>query len=171
MPLCVHFPDMTAIQRALIGQYRAALAMLRDTLTQCPEVAWTKGDHPRNFWRIAYHALYYTHLYAMPSEADFVPWEKHRPCTDLWENPPVLEAYTKPELLEYLEFIDSNIQAWVLNLDLDSPETGISWYKNMEKLDHQILNIRHLAGHVGQLSELVMLAGVDEVSWSSRVPR
>jgi hypothetical protein len=30
--------------------------------------------------QIAYHALFYTHLYLQPAEADFVPWEHHRPA-------------------------------------------------------------------------------------------
>ncbi|MEZ4515671.1 MAG: hypothetical protein R3C44_02140 [Chloroflexota bacterium] len=28
---------------------------------------------------MVYHALFYTHLYVYPTEADFVPWEKRRP--------------------------------------------------------------------------------------------
>jgi hypothetical protein len=145
--------------------------MTRQCLSDCPEGTWLAGHHPRNFWRIAYHALFYTHLYAMPTEHDFVPWEKHREVTVLWENPPVEEPYTKEELLSYLDYIDANIEAWVDNLDLESTESGFSWYPNLEKLDHQILNIRHLAGHMGQLSELVMSDGVSEIDWCTRNPR
>ncbi len=158
-------------KRALTGQYRAALAMLRETIEKCPPEVWLGGEHPRTFWRIAYHALFYTHLYAMQTEHDFVKWEKHKDCTDLWKNPPIVEPFTQPELLEYLDFIDQNITGWVEKLDIETPECGFSWYKSIEKLDHQILNIRHLAGHAGQLAEVVMRAGVDEINWSTRVPR
>ena len=161
------------IKRALKGQYRAALAMLRQTIELCPAETWLAGDHSRNFWRIAYHALHFTHCYSMPTAEDFVTWELHRDCTDLWDdaNPPVLEPYTKEEILDYLNFIDESISGWVDRLDLDSQESGFSWYPNLPKLDHQLLNLRHLAGHAGQLSELVMQAGVHEIKWSTRVPR
>ncbi len=159
------------VKRALIGQYRAALAMLRQTIADVPEVTWLAGRHPRNFWRIAYHALFYTHLYAMPTEHDFVAWTKHSDCTDLWDEPEVKEPYTQSEVLEYLDFIDAHIGDWVQALDLDSQESGFSWYPDLQKLDHQMVNLRHLAGHAGQLAELAMNGGVDEVAWSTRVPR
>jgi hypothetical protein len=159
------------IKRALTGQYRAALAMLRETIEKCPAEVWLGGEHPRTFWRITYHALFYTHLYAMQSEHDFVQWEKHKDCTDLWKSPLVIDPFTQTELIEYLDFIDDNITDWVNSLDLTSPECGFSWYKSIEKLDHQVLNIRHLSGHAGQLAEVVMRAGVEEISWSTRVPR
>jgi hypothetical protein len=37
----------------------------------------------------------------------------------------------------------------------------------MGKLSHQILNLRHLQGHVGQLSELLMARGID-IDWVSK---
>lgn len=147
--------------------------MLRETIVVCVDEAWVGGSFPRNFWRIAYHALFYAHLYAMPREEDFVPWEHHRDCTDLWldANPPVLDAYPKTLLLEYLDYIDQNIESWVNHLDLDSDESGFHWYPNLPKLDHQLVNLRHLATHAGQLSEIVMHSGEQEIKWVTRVPR
>jgi hypothetical protein len=37
----------------------------------------------------------------------------------------------------------------------------------MTKLEHEILSIRHLQGHVGQISERLMEAGID-LDWISR---
>lgn len=161
------------LKRAITGQYRASLAMLRETIELCPVATWEGGTHPRNFWRIAYHALHFTHLYLMPSPEEFVRWELHRDCTDLWNdaNPPVVEPYTQAEILEYLDYIDSSVSGWVDRLDLESMQSGFSWYPNLPKLDHQILTIRHLAGHAGQLSELIMQAGIEEIKWITRVPR
>ncbi len=161
--------------RALAGQYRANLAMLRQCVTESDEATWLGGEHPRTLWRVCYHALYYTHLYLMPTEHDFVPWEKHRPCTDLWDEegvlPPLLEPYTQTEMLEYLDWLDGKIVEFVSALDLESPESGFSWYPNLQKIDHQILNIRHLGIHLGQISERAMLGGVDEIQWKTRIPR
>jgi len=153
----------------LKGQYHAGLAMLRQTLDVCPDEAWEAGEHPRNFWRIAYHALYYTHLYLQPDEAAFVPWPKHdETVPDLWDDAeaPVVPAYSKAELLGYLDWIDANVDKWVDALDLTSKASGFHWYK-IPKLDHQLVNIRHLGIHQGQLSELVFARGGD-VDWVGR---
>lgn len=177
VPLIVRIHDLASgsllfvpmeiqIKRALKGQYHAGLAMLRQTLEVCPEDLWLQGEHPRNFWRIAYHALFYTHLYLQTEESAFQGWEKHDPTVpDLWEDaePPVVPAYCKKDLLGYLDWIDVRVDGWVDALDLASAESGFNWYK-IPKLDHQLVNIRHLGIHQGQLSELVFAKGCD-VDW------
>lgn len=159
---------------ALAGQYRAAFAMLRQCIRDCPADLWAAGKHPRTTWRIAYHTLFYTHLYLMPTLADFVPWERHeQQAVVLWDgdesgNPPHETTYTQGDLLEYLDFIEGNLDAWLAAIDLDAPESGFHWYP-IPKLDHQLLNLRHLGGHVGQLSERLMTLGdVGEVDWVSK---
>ena len=158
------------LKRALKGQYHAGLAMLRQCLERCPKEVWTGGRHPRNFWRIAYHAIFYTHLYLQTGEEAFQRWDRHRDDAHaLWggdgELPPEEPPYSKAELLEYLEFADRNVDDWVDLIDLESPQSGFSWY-SIAKLDHQLLNVRHLQGHVGQLSELLMASDVD-IDWIS----
>jgi hypothetical protein len=37
----------------------------------------------------------------------------------------------------------------------------------MSKLSHELMNLRHIQGHVGQLSELLMVAGID-TRWIAR---
>ncbi len=153
------------VQSALKGQYHAGLKMMRQCVEQCPEDVWRGGTHPRNPWRIAYHAAFYTHLYLQPSEHDFTPWEKTDKSKDtariLWAEPPLVEPYTGDEILSYIDELDANVDGFVDALDLDADQTGFSWYPGMAKLDHQILNIRHLQGHVGQLSEILMALGID----------
>ena len=152
------------------GQYHAGLAMLRETIEKCPEDLWVGGTHPRNTWRIAYHVIFYTHLYLQVNEAAFVPWSKNSTtCRVLWddegEKAPVETPFSKAELLEYVDLVDAGVDAWVDLIDLESLDPGFSWY-SIPKLDHQILNIRHLQGHMGQLSELVLATGVD-LRWIS----
>ncbi len=50
---------------------------------------------------------------------------------------------------------------------LAAGETGFSWYPSMSKLSHELMNLRHLQGHVGQLSELLMAHGID-TDWVAR---
>lgn len=153
------------IKPALKSQYHAALLMLRETIELCPDDLWTAGEARRPFWRIAYHALFYTHFYLQPDEAAFQPWDKHRPeCSVLeggpGEVPKDCAAYTRSELLEYWQLCDGAIDAGVDRLDLTAPECGFPWY-SMPKLEHQLLNLRHLQQHVGQLAERLNLAEID----------
>jgi hypothetical protein len=68
--------------------------------------------------------------------------------------------YTKIELIEYLELVDARIDSQVDLIDLTSQESGFHWYK-MPKLDHQIVNIRHIQEHAGQLRDRLLEAGFD----------
>lgn len=164
------------IREAMIEQYLAGLAMMRQCIERCPPGLWTSGKHPRQFWRIAFHGIFFTHLYLGQTEQDFIPWPTRRNLsTDLWDNPGEVEPYelpeeepphTQQEMTDYLDYVASLIRPTGEALDLDTPESGFGWYKNISKLSHQLLNIRHLQGHVGQLSELLMMHDID-IDWIS----
>ncbi len=163
------------LRQALKEQYHAGLAMLLECVENCPEEMWLEGEHPRTFWRIAFHAVFYTHLYLGQNEEAFQPWTGRREGIHhgLWHPPFEVEPYELPEgaeiyrrneLLDYIHFVDALVDPTVDQLDLDADETGFSWYKNMSKLSHQLMNLRHIQGHVGQLSELLMARGID-IDW------
>ncbi len=61
------------VQAALKGQYHAAMSMLRETIEKCPDEMWAGGDYAVPFWHVAYHTLFFTHLYLMPDEKAFQP--------------------------------------------------------------------------------------------------
>jgi hypothetical protein len=171
------------IIEALISQQLAALAMLRDCIERCPADVWISGRHPRTFWRIAYHALYFGHLYLHGDLDGFRPWEKHvDSATDLWGTPPpnaeqakayieppVIEPYSQEDVLSYLDAVALQAAGLIQRADISAEECGIPWYPNFPKLDHLIMNIRHMQGHVGQLSEILMAADSEfEPAWIGR---
>jgi len=160
------------LRQALKEQYHGGLAMLAECVEKCPEDLWLEGAPPRTFWRIAFHAAFYTQLYLGQDEAAFVSWPGRREGIHarLWQDPdeagaPELPAgspsYGRSEMLEYVRWVDSLVDPTVDGLDLDSDETGFPWYPNMGKLSHELMNLRHLQGHVGQLSEMLLARGVD----------
>ena len=166
------------IRQALKEQYHAGLAMLAECVAKCPNDVWVEGEYPRAFWRIVFHAAFYTHLYLGQNEEAFQAWpgRKEGIHHGLWNPPFEVEPYELPanaeiyqpdELLDYIRFVDTRIDPTVDQLDLASDATGFSWYKNMSKLSHQLMNLRHLQGHVGQLSELLMARGID-IDWIAR---
>lgn len=163
------------LRRALAGQFRAGLAMLRDCVERCPDDLWaaTVDKPPRTFWRIAYHAIFYTHFYLSPSESAFVPWPRHvghatMTFADEGERlPPEGTLYSQSDLLEYIDSVSERIDAIIDVLDLDSRESGFPWYPEFPKLDHVLLTLRHLGVHVGQLQELLFAREI-EPNWISK---
>jgi hypothetical protein len=163
------------LKRSLAGQFRAGLAMLRECVELCPNDLWSKTLEapPRNFWRIAYHAAFYTHFYLSPAHDQFTPWPKHVDhavmtfAEDGEKMPPEGAIYSQTDLLEYIDFISENMDKMLERVDLDGPDSGFPWYPNFPKLDHVLLTLRHLGIHVGQLQELLFERNIDP-DWISR---
>jgi hypothetical protein len=160
------------VQATLKGQYHAALAMLSQAIERCPESVWSSDSDPVPAWRIAYHTLFFTHLYLQANESAFQPWEHHREEYQFlsalpWpphDQPKIGEAYTKEQTLEYWRLCDDMIDPGVNALDLDAEDCGFWWYQ-MPKLDHQLVNIRHIQHHVAQIEHRLILAGGQSVDW------
>ena len=112
------------IKQTVKSQYGAALAMLEHVTSQCPALMWDDPADQNRFWRVAYHALFYTHLYLQPREEDFAPWDKHREGVYSLGKPsgedvdPELKPYSREEILEYLAFCRGEVEAQVATLDL-----------------------------------------------------
>jgi len=154
---------INTIQFALKSQYHSALSTLQETIEVTPEELWYSKEYTNTFWQLAYHTLFFAHMYSQPSEALFRPWEHHQtnsqnpdaipghpdPSSSL---PLIPEPYTKAQVLEYCKFCDASIDEWVDNIDILSSESGFSWYP-VSKLEHQIVNIRHIQHGAAQLAD------------------
>jgi hypothetical protein len=153
--------DAEFLRTVLKSQYHAALAMLRQALDRCPQDLWYSKDQVNAFWQTAYHTLYFTHLYLQPNEAAFKPWKHHQSGVqheDGISGPPanstlplLPEPYTREQVLEYWSFCDAMVDSAVDSFDPMSAESGFHWYK-VNKLEHQIINIRHIQIGAAQLA-------------------
>lgn len=169
------------LRAALKSQYHAALGMLRQAMERCPDALWAGGGYVNPFWRIAYHTLYYAHLYVQPDQRAFRAWERHQTHVQHMDGvpgPPELEddlelphrppqtgePYTRAELLEYWALCDGLIDAAVDRLDLADPACGFSW-KTRSRVEHQIASIRHVQHHASQLAERLRSAANVGVEW------
>lgn len=168
------------LRAALKSQYHAGLAMLRDAIERCPDDVWSSREHVNAFWQIAYHTLYLTHLYLQPDEAAFRPWEREQgdvqypsgipgPADPHSPLPLIPEPYTRAEVSDYGSWCEGMIDGAVDALDLHSPESGFSWYR-MSKLEHQLVNLRHLQHHAAQLADRLRAAADVGVGWVSARP-
>lgn len=153
------------------SQFHAALDMLAQTIERCPERVWY-DDAPRNkAWHIAYHALFYVHLYIQPSEADFVPWPSHRQNYEVMGGrlgyPPFTEVvidqpYSPADVLDYLALVRAEVDEQIAQMDLDAP-SGFSWLP-FGKLELQFYSLRHLMMHIGEIADRLGAEGID-VEW------
>jgi len=160
--------DMREIVKS---QYHASLVMLEQTISKCPDNLWNHPDHQGKTWHVAYHAIFYTHLYLNATEEDFRPWEHHReeyqflgPVPYPPHNQPEIgEPYTKEEVLEYLNFCRAIVDPFVDSVNMEA-ESGFSWLP-FNKLEHQFYNIRHVQHHAGEIAErLGTMEGI-EINW------
>jgi len=152
------------IKQAIQSQYHAALAMLRQAIEKCPKTMWADSEYVNPFWRVAYHTLIYTHFYLSRTEADFVPWEKHREGMQLLgPQASDVEPYSKADLLDYLAFCLEHVEEQVSAVDLHA-ESGFHWLP-FDKLELQFYNIRHIQQHTGELCERLGAHGEIEIDW------
>jgi hypothetical protein len=161
---------------ALTSQYYAGLAMLREAVAECPDEVWDDDAHTNAYWQIAYHALYFTHLYLQPNEDAFVPWAGHQsdvqhpdgiagPADLASKLPLIPERYAKSQVLAYCDICDAMVDGAVALLDLDSEASGFRWYP-IPKLEHQLVNVRHLQHHAGQLADRLRNEAGIGVNWA-----
>jgi len=143
-------------KQVIQSQYLAALAMLKQVVEKCPESVWYDPSEKFRVWSKAYHTIFFVHLYLQDTEKDFVEWEKHHdPDGDV--------PFTKDEVLEYLAFVEKQVMDRVPNINLDA-ESGFHWYP-VNKLELQLINIRHIQQHTGELYETLGTRENIELDW------
>ena len=163
------------IPAVLESQYLAALAMLAQAVDACAPEVWDDPADKNPTWRVAGHALFYTHLYLARDEKSFVAWEEHRaesqflgalpwPPHDL---PNPCDPYTKEQIGAYMEVCRRAVHEQLPETDLDAP-SGFQWLP-FNKLELQVYNIRHIQHHAGQIIDRVRVRQGTGTDWVGRV--
>lgn len=162
------------ISESFRSQYAAALEMMRHAIQHCPDFAWDDERYGNRSWHIAYHALFYAALYLSPGEDVAEMWEKARPhhqwlsksawTPELGGN--VVIPYSKVELLEFTDYIESRLATAFDQTPYDAP-SGFSWI-SFNRFQLHIYNLRHLQHHIGQLSERVRQTSGQGTGWVGR---
>ena len=154
---------------SIISQYQSALAMLKQTVDKCPNDIWNCPNDKGKFWQIAYHALFFTHLYLQDSIDTFTAWSKHRGEYENIGRVQTGEPYSREDVLEFLTFCQNQVTEKVANVVLDAA-SGFHWLP-FNKLELQLYNIRHLSQHTGELMDRVGTRAGVEIDWVSRQPK
>lgn len=137
----------------IISQYHAALEMFKQTILACPETLWNNPDDGNKFWEVAYHTLFFTHLYLQESRQTFQLWSGHRDeyRFEREEKSEPVEPASKAIVLEYLAFCQQQVVEQVSTMVLDA-DSGFDWLR-FTKFELQFYSIRHIQQHVGELME------------------
>ena len=156
---------------SLTSQFRSALAMLRAAIDAYPDELWTDTRFVNPAWRIAYHALFYTHLYLSPSEDEFTPWEHSLAGANFMSEPLESGAVpnTRQQIVAYLEWVDGFIPSGLSNKPFDAP-SGFDWI-TFDRGQLHVYNLRHLQHHTGQLNERLKAETGTSVDWVGSVDR
>ena len=164
-----------ALRSILKSQYHAALAMLRESLERCPDDLWFSKEPTNAFWQIAYHTVFFAHMYLHRNEAAFQPWEQHQTAVQHPDGIPgsvdpesplplIPDPYTREQVLAYWSVCDRMVDQAIDTLDLDNPDCGFYWY-SVSKLEHQIVAIRHIQHHAAQLADRLRAAEDIGIRW------
>jgi len=147
------------MEQVVASQIRASLAMLRAAIDACPESLWDRVDDRNRFWAIAYHAVFYAHLYLSPSEQEFGPFERAVDGrdgfgrTDLgdWSKLDASDVYSREDVLAYCDHVDGLVAKLVASTPFDAP-SGFHWLP-FTKGEAHLYNLRHIQHHAGQLAD------------------
>ena len=149
------------------SQMHAAMKMLRSAIVACPDELWNREADHNPFWVLAYHTLFFAHLYLSPSEDAFEPWDREvqghaaygRSHLGDWTKLTSDDVFTKLDILAYCDHIDGCVAELVESTPFDA-ESGFHWLK-FSRAEAHLYNLRHIQHHAGQLTDrLRQAAGI-----------
>lgn len=160
----------TSLNVLLWQQFGAAIDMLENAITACPDELW---DNNTKFWYIGYHTLFFLDYYLSdtPKEKEYRP---PAPFT-LSEFEEVMpeRIYTKAELLKYLVIGRQKCHELLKKYSAKELQEKrfVSEYKDFTLFELLLYNMRHVQHHTGQLNFLLR-KGINEApDWVSRTQK
>jgi hypothetical protein len=137
----------------------------------CPAELWDDPRDQNRFWHIAYHTLFFLHLYLHESMAVIQAWEVRRKDYgqiepfpwDPVKRPEVSEFYSQAKILAFWEVSSPflNIPVPVMTL---TGSSGFDWLP-FDKLGLQFYSLRHFQQHVEELMESQSSRAGISVDW------
>ncbi len=151
-------------------QYGAAIAMLENAITACPEDIWA-GEY--KFWYNAYHTLFFLDYHSTDDAGSFMP---PQPFTLSEMDPSGLmpdRVYSKDELLAYLEYGRNKCYNKIKTLMGEDVEKTIpnNYKKDFSQIEILLSSMRHIQHHTAQLNLLLRQGGYEPPKWVSRAKK
>lgn len=143
------------VKQTLLGQYEAALTMLKLRVEACPDEYWETPVGEGTIRQDAYHVLFWTNYYLLDSEDAFVPNEYIERGGDEFQ-PTISEGLTKTDTLAFIDFTHQHIIDSLRNTSEASIQEicfpTVFRRKPFTRLELHLYNMRHLQHHTAQMS-------------------
>lgn len=139
-------------RKAVLGQFEAALAMLRQCIQQCPAELWESTVAEMTVRQIAYHTLFFVDVYLSPDEQAFTLRPLHEIGGD--ETQPVIcPGLDQATTLGYLEVCLEKLRTTLAG-ETEETFRGESGFARLRfsRAELHLYNLRHVQHHTGQLS-------------------
>jgi len=150
----------------------ASLDMMEAAISACPDELWDRPSSQMGFWYMAYHALWFLHHDLTPVDKEFMP-----PAFDIRnyelevKAPPYEDAYSKPDIRNYLEQARARWKAAIEGLGGDSQRLRGCRRINANATEVIIDQIRHIQHHTAQLNLLIRQTTDSAPGWIRRTKR
>ncbi len=160
---------------AVTSQIRAALKMLRSSIEACPDSLWERDTDHNQTWVLAYHTVFFAHLYLSPSQEAFTPFEREvrgyagygRTHLGDWSELSSEDVLSKADVLTYCDYVDERVPSLVASTPFDAP-SGFPWLP-FSKGETHLYNLRHIQHHAGQLIERLRQEAGIGTDWVGQV--
>ncbi|REJ77267.1 MAG: DinB family protein [Acidobacteria bacterium] len=147
--------------KIILGQYGAALEMLRRAVEACPDKLWSDSDRDPQFWYLPYHTLFFADYYLSDSPDGFSPPE---PFTlDELDPRRIIpdKPFTKEEIFRYIVHCRKKSRERVGGMTEErAQETSSFLQGDISNGELQIYNLRHIQHHAAQLN-LILRQEID----------
>ncbi len=156
-----------------IGQFEAALAMMKQRIEACPPEYFDAPIGDATFRQMAYHALFWLDYYLSVHEDEFVVSDFVLHGGD--ERRPILsDGLPKEETLSYINYCHTKI---LTTIDAETEESlqdgsgfpSIFVRTKLTRGELHLYNLRHIQHHTAQLSTLLRRIS-DENNLSLKLP-
>jgi hypothetical protein len=161
--------DVTDWNTILWHQYGAAIDMLENAVTACPEEVWDDDADQTEFWYMVYHTLFFLDLYLSGSVAGFAP---PAPYTLAELDPAGVRpdrTYTQAEMRSYLEHCRAKCRTTIATLTAaaGAQRAGIPWLDTTIAELH-LMSLRHVQHHTAQLNLILRQRTNSAPGWVKR---
>ncbi len=145
------------MNQVLLGQYEAALSMLKEAMASCPPEHWEANiaRWPARF--VAFHTLYWADIYLSTNVKEFESHEfvmegRGLPFGQPFPEGEIPRGLSVPRAVEYADFCIAKARA-VLQSESEADLAGDSGFERpFSRAEMHIYNIRHIQHHTGAIS-------------------
>lgn len=170
------------LRTILWKQFGAAIDMLGNAVAACPDTLWRQpvwrssdSTWRTEFWRVAYHTLYWLDLYLFGAEERFAPPAPYTLVEDDSAGAPAPQPLSREDVRAYLAYTRQKCRTTIEALTDERARQPVSfdWMKDGEVVSYlelQLYSMRHVQEHAAQLSLILGEHGVqpEQIDWVTR---